>query len=225
MVEVGLEVEDEAGVDACRRGRRRAARGCRRRAGAGPPRQPMLRKKMSGNGISTPCGTPTMPTVEPGRAIANAVVDRLRGADALQRGVDADAVGELAGRRRSASSPRASTMSVAPNVRASCWRAGLRLRAMIRSAPRRSDGEHGGEADGAVADDGDRVARLDAGADGGVVAGRHDVGQGQQRPQHRVGVARSRGPGRGCCRRAGRGRLRPGRRRWCRCRSCRRRRR
>ena len=64
------------------------------RAGAGPPRQPTLRKNVRANGTS-PCGTPTMPTVEPGRAIANAVVDRLRGADALQRGVDADAAGQL----------------------------------------------------------------------------------------------------------------------------------
>src|SRR5947208_169545 len=37
--------------------------------------------------------------------------------------------------RATASSPRSVTMSVAPNVRASCWRGSWRLMAMIRSAP------------------------------------------------------------------------------------------
>ena len=34
---------------------------------------PTLRKKMSAKGIVTPCGTPTLPTVAPGRAMAMAV--------------------------------------------------------------------------------------------------------------------------------------------------------
>ena len=46
-------------------------------------------------GSSTPCGTPTKPTVEPGRATANAVLHRLVGADALEHGVAADSPGDL----------------------------------------------------------------------------------------------------------------------------------
>ena len=143
---------------------------------------------MSGNGTSTSWGTPTTPTVEPGRAIDNAVViDWAVPTHSIAESTPIPSVSSST--RAVASSPRASMMSVAPNVRASAWRAGLRLRAMIRSAPSRCDGEDGGEADGAVTDDGDGVAPLDAGADGGVVAGRHHVGQGQQRAQHGVGVA------------------------------------
>jgi hypothetical protein len=41
-------------------------------------------------------------------------------------------------------------------------------------------GKNGGEADGAVTDHGDGLAGLDAGLLGGVVAGRHDIGEAQQ---------------------------------------------
>ena len=49
-------------------------------------------------------------------------------------------------------------------------------------------GQHGGEADGAVTDDRHRSPWRDPGTDGGVMAGRHHVGQRQQRAHHRVGV-------------------------------------
>ena len=71
--------------------------------------------------------------------MAKAVVIGLAGADALHRRVDTDPGGELEHAAAVASSPRASMMSVAPNVRDRAWRAGLRLRAMIRSAPRRCE--------------------------------------------------------------------------------------
>lgn len=54
--------------------------------------------------------------------------------------------------------------------------------------------EDGAEADGAVADHRDAVAALHPGADRRVVAGAHDVGQREQRPQHLVRVARARDP-------------------------------
>ena len=63
---------------------------------------------------------------------------------------------------------------------------------MIRLGAEAMGGEDGGEPDGAVADDGDGVALLHAGADRGVVAGRHDVGEGEERPEHGVVVARAR---------------------------------
>ena len=49
-----------------------------------------------------------------------------------------------------------------------------------------------GEADGTVADHGDRTARPHVGAHGGVVTGRHDVGERQQRGEHLFRVP---GPG------------------------------
>ena len=112
----------------------------------------------------------------------------LGGADALHRRVDTDAVGEL---------EHEGVRFVAAGLDdvGGAERAGQRLAGRVAAQgddPLGAEavrGEDGGEADGAVTDDGDRAARLDAGADGGVVPGRHHVGQGQQRPQHGVGVA------------------------------------
>ena len=62
-------------------------------------------------------------------------------------------------------------------------------------------GDHAAEADGAVADDGDRLAGRDPGRDGGVVAGSHHVGQRQQRGHERVVLAdRQRDEGAVCLR-------------------------
>jgi len=41
-------------------------------------------------------------------------------------------------------------------------------------------GDHAAQADGAVAHDGDAIAWADLGDDGGVVAGAHHVGEGEQ---------------------------------------------
>ena len=81
--------------------------------------------------------------------------------------------------RATPSSPRSSTMSVAPKSSASFWRSAWRLMAMIRSAPSWRGGEDAQEADGAVADDGDGLARADLGGDGGEPAGAEHVGGGE----------------------------------------------
>ena len=52
-------------------------------------------------------------------------------------------------------------------------------------------GQDAGQADRAVTDDRDRVSGLDPGADGGVVAGGHHVGQGEQRGHRLVGEVRA----------------------------------
>ncbi len=67
------------------------------------------------------------------------------------------------------------------SVRAVC-----RPSAMIRSAPSRLAARTPQRADGAVADDGDGGAGPHAGAEGGVVAGAQDVGEGEQRGQEPV---------------------------------------
>src|SRR5919112_799857 len=43
------------------------------RTGAPPPRTPTVRKNICATGSSTPCGTPTKPTIEPARAMSIAV--------------------------------------------------------------------------------------------------------------------------------------------------------
>ena len=135
-VEVGLVVEDEAGVDAARRARRRAARGCRAATGAGPPRQPTLRKKVGVERHLDRGGRRRCRWWSRGGRWHRGV-DRLLRADALERRRRPRRRRSAPARRRSASSPRLATMSVAPNARASFWRRGFRLRAMIRSAPSR----------------------------------------------------------------------------------------
>jgi hypothetical protein len=59
------------------------------RTGAIPPARPTFLWNIRRTGSSTPCGTPTNPTVEPGR------VDRAVRADALEHRVRAHAVGEV----------------------------------------------------------------------------------------------------------------------------------
>ena len=84
-------------------------------------------------------------------------------------------------------------MSVAPNSRASGLAVGVAAEGDDPLGAEPLGGEHGREADGAVADDRDGAAGLDLRADGGVMAGGHHVGERQQRAQHLVGVARCRG--------------------------------
>ena len=74
-----------------------------------------------------------------------------------------------------ASSPRSSTMSVAPNSARHLLAVGVAAEGDDPLGAEPLGGQHGGQADGAVADDGDRVTGLDPGADGGVMAGRHHV--------------------------------------------------
>ena len=81
-------------------------------------------------------------------------------------------------------------MSVAPNSRASSWRLGLRLQRDDAVGAETLRGEHAAEADSAVADDRDGVAGVDPRADGRVVAGGEDVGERQQRREHRRPSAR-----------------------------------
>ena len=73
-----------------------------------------------------------------------------------------------------------STMSVAPNSRASCWRAAWRLIAMIRSAPSCWAASTPQQPDRAVADHGDGLAGAGFGGDGAEPAGAEHVGGGQE---------------------------------------------
>ena len=64
-----------------------------------PPASPMFFWNIRRTGSSTPCGTPTKPTVEPGPGDAERRLHRLVGADALEHGVRADSPGDLLDRR------------------------------------------------------------------------------------------------------------------------------
>ena len=113
---------------------------------------------------------------------------RLARADALERRVDADAVGQLLDRLDGLVAALGDDVGRAELARE---------RLAVGVAAQRDDplgaealgGEHAGEADRAVADDRDGLARLDSRADRRVVAGGHDVGEREQRAQHLVGVA------------------------------------
>src|SRR3982074_205081 len=85
------------------------------------------------------------------------------------------------------SSPRSSTMSVAPYSRASCCRDSWRLVAIIPSPPtglpprpQLLGGRPGGQPDRAVADYGEGLARAGLGGDGAEPAGAEHVGSGEQ---------------------------------------------
>ena len=121
-----------------------------------------------------------MPIGRPGPGDRCGCFDRLLGADALERCVDADAVGQVAQRLRSPRRPRVSTMSVAPNSRANTLPVGVAAEGddALGAEPLRR--EHGGQADGTVTDDCDGVAVLDAAAHRSVMAGRHHVRQREQ---------------------------------------------
>ena len=129
------------------------------------------------------------------------------GADALEQRRRRRCRRSGRGRGLVASSPRSSTMSVAPNSRARAWRAGCREGddppgAEARAASTRA------EADGAVADDGDRVAGASTPAH---TAAWWPVPMTSDRVSSERSSARRSDPGRdrdeACRRRAARGRL------------------
>ena len=96
----------------------------------------MLRKMTVSIGTTLSCGTPIAPTMEPTRAMLNAVVMDWP-VPTHSRAASTPTPSVISRTFSVASSPRSAMMSVAPNARASFWRAGLLLNAMIRSAPRR----------------------------------------------------------------------------------------
>jgi hypothetical protein len=113
---------------------------------------------------------------------------RLAGADALQGGVDAHAAGHLLDGLDGGVAALGDDVGGA-ELRCELLAVGVARRRDDPLGAEALGGEHAGEADGAVADDGDGLAGLDLGADGGVVVGGHDVREGQQRAHHLVGVA------------------------------------
>ena len=134
----------------------------------------------------TPFGTPTYPMLPPGRALAMACsIEAWLPTASMTTSAPGPEV-----RSRSAaapSSPRASMMSSAPKDAGD----GLPVR-----VPREGDdplgaeplgGQRRAEPHGAVADDGDDLARAGAAAHRGVVAGAHDVGEGQDRGEQLLG--------------------------------------
>src|SRR3954464_15931919 len=83
-------------------------------------------------------------------------------------------------------SPRSVMTSVAPKSLASFWRSSWRLKMTMGSAPacfapgtQLLACEHAEQADGAIADDGDGLARSCFGGDGGEPAGAEHVGGGE----------------------------------------------
>ena len=99
-----------------------------------PPRTPTLRENIRPIGSSTPCGTPTKPTIAPGRAQAIAwFMASPLPTHSSTASAPTPAVSSLM--RATPSSPRSSTMSVAPNRRATSWRDACLLIAITRPAP------------------------------------------------------------------------------------------
>src|SRR3954449_10310074 len=150
-------------------------------------------------GSSTPCGTPTKPTVDPGRAHANACfIESSVPTHSRTASAPTPSVSSLM--RSAPSLPRSATMWVAPNWRAISWRCSWRDIAITRSAPLsaaartphkptapappRGRGQARAQADGAVPDDHHGVSRLHPSGHGTVPAGREDVGEGEQGGQH-----------------------------------------
>ena len=89
-------------------------------------------------------------------------------------------------------SPRSSTMSVAPNSRASAWRSAWRLNGDDAFGAELLGGEDAEQAHRAVADDRDGLAGSGFGGDGGEPAGAEHVGGGQQGGDQ-VGLRHARG--------------------------------
>ena len=118
-------------------------------------------------------------------------VGRLLGADAFEHRVSAVAVGQVLELLDGFVAAGGDDVGRAPLAGELVARLGLAAEhddALGAEHPGRQDA---GQTDCAVTDDSDGVALADLGADGGVVAGRHDVGQGQQRGQRLVGEVRA----------------------------------
>src|SRR5215208_375294 len=127
------------------------------RTGAPPPRTPTLRKNICPIGSSTPCGTPTKPTIEPARAMSSAVCIDWPVPTHSSVDVDADAAGQLLGLLDRL------VAALGDDV----GRAELRGQLLAAGVPGQGDdalcaetlgGEHAGEPDGSVADDRDGLA-------------------------------------------------------------------
>src|SRR5438093_2555767 len=134
-VEVGLEVEDAAGLDATRQDVVEELRdvGAHGRTAAA---QPDVAGEHSVDRNLDAVGNPDDPTVAPGRATVNAVANDW--AVPTHSRAASTPTPSVSSRTASvAASPRSATMSLAPNDRASAWRGGFRVRAMTRAAPRR----------------------------------------------------------------------------------------
>jgi hypothetical protein len=140
-------------------------------------------------GTSTSCGAPDC-TDDAARACdGERGVHRLAGSDAFQRGLDAETIGHLAyglGGR---------IPTLLDDIRCTEL-AGDRLAGRVpgqRDDPLSTEparGEHRRQSHRAIADDRDRHAWADPGADGRMVAGAGHIGERDDRPQHRVGMAR-----------------------------------
>jgi hypothetical protein len=117
--------------------------------------------------------------------------DGLGGADAFERGVDANASGEVEHRLAgilTAPFDDVGGAELTGDVLA------LRVAAqgddaLCAKPPGR---QHSAQANGAIPDHRHRIAFLHPGADRGVMPGRHHIGQGEQRPERLSGVSRSR---------------------------------
>ena len=113
--------------------------------------------------------------------------DGVVGPDALERRVGADPAGKAAHRLDRIVAPFLDDLA-----RTELAGQGLPGRVPGQSddpaSPEALRREHGRQTHGAVADDRDRVSGRHAGTHRGVVAGAHDVGQGQQRAHRRVVV-------------------------------------
>ena len=86
-----------------------------------PPRSPTFLWNILPTGSSTPCGTPTNPTIAPGRATANAVpIESSVPTHSSTASAPTPPVISLTA--SAPSRPRSATMWVAPNAVASCCR-------------------------------------------------------------------------------------------------------
>ena len=122
--------------------------------------------------------TPTQPTWPPGRVEPMAcIIDSwVPTASMTECAPSPSAAPSM---RATPSSPRSSTMSVAPDSRPGPA-VGVTAHRDDALGTELAGGEDAEQADGAVTDDGDSLARSDLGGDGGEPAGAEDVGGGQQ---------------------------------------------
>ena len=157
--------------------------------GAGPPARLMLWPNRLPNpiGASSYCGTPTRLMMPPGRTTPDSLLVGGHVADCLEDHVGAVAAGELADLGDAflaAGGDDVGGAELAAQVGAGLVAA--HEDDLLGAKP--FGRQHGQQADGAVADDGDAGALVDPALDGGVVAGAEDVGEGQQgRDERRVG--------------------------------------
>ena len=100
-----------------------------------PPASPTFLENIRPTGTSTPCGTPTNPTVAPGSGDGERRLHRRVGADALEHRIGAHSPGDLGDLGLARPCRASATMWVAPNSVATFWRDSWRDIATIFSAP------------------------------------------------------------------------------------------